>query len=103
MGTRHAPLVDGMTHHPHDDPPTLAARGAPRPESRPGDDGPGAPARRRRPGIMALALLLILGGLSLSLMIAPAGLLVMALGLLVGVWGAVSGETPAAVPRPRAR
>lgn len=85
--------------HLHDDPPTLAARGAPRPASHPSDDGPGAPARRRRPGTMALALLLVLGGLSLSLMIAPAGLAVIALGIVVGLWSALGGGTPGAVSR----
>lgn len=86
----------------HEVPPTLAARGAPRPESRPDDDGPGAPARRRRLGPLALSLVLVLAGLSLALMIAPVGLVVVAIGVALGVWGLLGGGADAADGRPRA-
>lgn len=94
-----------MTHpETHDEPPTIAARGAGRPKSRPDDDGPGAPARRRRRvGTMGLAILLVLGGLSLTLMIAPAGLVVIAVGLVVGLWGALGGDSNGAIPRAPSR
>ncbi len=81
-----------MTHpHTDDVPPTIAARGAPRPESRPDDDGPGSPARRRGLRPAAVAVVLVLSGLSLALMIAPAGLVVVLLGVGVGVWAALGG------------
>ena len=74
-------------------PPTLAERGTPRPKSSPEDDGPGSPARRRRIGPLGLAAVLILAGLSLMLMVAPAGILLLVVGVIVAVWGALRGST----------
>ncbi|MCW5890188.1 MAG: hypothetical protein KIT14_06510 [bacterium] len=87
----------------HDVPPTLAARGVPRPESRPGDDGPGAPARRRRLGPLGLSLVLVLAGTSLALMIAPAGMLVVGIGIALGAWSLLAGATDGPGGRTRRR